>query len=322
VESAGVSQFAAITDPAAIRLPQWTTTVSFKQHVFPRTEAVLNYQPGPVRTVPVDPATVAVPTVAFGLRPCDAAGLIVLREMFGQDPVDPYIMNRLDQTIIVSVGCRELGPVCFCLACGYSPAGIDGSDVLLMPLGDGTYRVDAATSRGTALIAAHPGLFGQDPGQTREELEQQIRQRTRDLDDFTGIGDKLLARFSDPGWDEHALRCLGCAMCAYLCPTCHCFNLVDEGDLRHGERRRTWDACGIGEFTLHASGHNPRPDQPSRYRQRLLHKFSYYPANHDGRIMCVGCGRCITHCPVTVDIREIAAAMSQPVAGSEAANHG
>ncbi len=81
------------------------------------------------------------------------------------------------------------------------------------------------------------------------------------------------ANFEHPLWAEHALACVGCGACAHTCPTCHCFDIVDE----HSARVRNWDSCQFSLFTLHASGHNPRPDQGSRQRQRILHKFSIYP---------------------------------------------
>ena len=98
--------------------------------------------------------------------------------------------------------------------------------------------------------------------------------------------------------------CLGCGVCTFLCPTCHCFDILDEGDSEQGERIRIWDSCMFPLFTLHASGTNPRPGGKERMRQRIMHKFSYFLDNHD-QPGCTGCGRCIRSCPVNLDIREV-----------------
>jgi ferredoxin len=105
-------------------------------------------------------------------------------------------------------------------------------------------------------------------------------------------------------------NCIGCGACTYLCPTCYCFDIADEDHMYKGRRIRTWDSCQYSKFTEHASGHNPRTNKTQRLRQRFMHKFSYTLEN-TGDIFCVGCGRCIIHCPVNLDIREFIQAFSQ-----------
>lgn len=101
--------------------------------------------------------------------------------------------------------------------------------------------------------------------------------------------------------------CLSCAQCAFVCPVCHCFDIVDEDySYTEGRRMKNWDGCQFGHFTLHASGHNPRDIQGKRYRQRVNHKFKYY-VDKFGEILCTGCGRCSRGCAVSIDIKEIVA---------------
>jgi sulfhydrogenase subunit beta (sulfur reductase) len=99
------------------------------------------------------------------------------------------------------------------------------------------------------------------------------------------------------------MRCLGCGACAFVCPTCACFDIQDEGSRAGGKRLRCWDSCGFAMFTLHTSGHNPREEQSQRWRQRLMHKFAYMPERQQV-LGCVGCGRCSRACPADMEIRE------------------
>jgi formate hydrogenlyase subunit 6/NADH:ubiquinone oxidoreductase subunit I len=117
--------------------------------------------------------------------------------------------------------------------------------------------------------------------------------------------------FEDPIWNRLTESCIGCGACTYLCPTCHCFDIADEQHHYQGRRIRTWDSCQYPQFTRHASGHNPRPARKHRLRQRFMHKFSY-TVEKSGDIYCVGCGRCVVHCPVNLDIREVIRAFSAP----------
>ncbi|UCE48236.1 MAG: 4Fe-4S dicluster domain-containing protein, partial [Phycisphaerales bacterium] len=102
----------------------------------------------------------------------------------------------------------------------------------------------------------------------------------------------------------------------YLCPTCHCFDIVDEANWHMGQRRRNWDCCSHPMFTKHASGHNPRPDQASRCRQRLMHKFKYFPERF-GQIACVGCGRCTRACCVGQNLVSILTDIETKAKGGE-----
>jgi len=111
-------------------------------------------------------------------------------------------------------------------------------------------------------------------------------------------------------WEQLALRCHGCGACAAVCPTCHCFDIVDEPEgVAHGTRRRNWDTCQTGRFTVHASGHNPRTSQTARIRQRVMHKFHIYPTKF-GETLCSGCGRCARQCPAGMDLPEILALLT------------
>ncbi|KKL62819.1 hypothetical protein LCGC14_2181390 [marine sediment metagenome] len=118
------------------------------------------------------------------------------------------------------------------------------------------------------------------------------------------IEEKLDKIFDSSLWDRVHQRCLGCGIRTYLCSTCHCFALLDEKNNSGVQRVRSWDSCMFPEFTVEASGHNPRISNRERMRQRVMHKFNYF-VKRFGQTACVGCGRCIQNCPVNIDIREI-----------------
>ena len=121
--------------------------------------------------------------------------------------------------------------------------------------------------------------------------------------------DWIDTHFDDPLLAALGARCNGCGACTSVCPTCHCFDIIDEEEgVGKGTRRRCWDTCQAGKFTLHASGHNPRENQGARYRQRLNHKFAIYPLKF-GEVLCTGCGRCTRVCHAGQDIVEILAAI-------------
>ena len=119
------------------------------------------------------------------------------------------------------------------------------------------------------------------------------------------LKDNLKERFDDIDfWKELGYSCLGCAICTYLCPTCYCFDIATEQIARRIRRARYWDSCQFPLFTQEASGHNPRPTQHHRIRQRFMHKLVFFHEIY-GDYLCTGCGRCITNCPAGIDIREI-----------------
>ena len=126
-----------------------------------------------------------------------------------------------------------------------------------------------------------------------------------EIGEMKGMKSKLDGIFEEEVWETITNNCLGCGACTYLCPTCHCFDITDEiNGSGEGIRLRSWDSCQYSLFTKHASGHNPRVNKKQRMRQRIMHKFSYTVEKNEA-IFCVGCGRCVHHCPVNLDIRDM-----------------
>jgi ferredoxin len=177
--------------------------------------------------------------------------------------------------------------------------------VQLIPAGDG-WIVRPLTDKGRAVTApikdaapASADEIGQATDRVRK-VEAALAKNAVAAD----WAKVLESSFHLPLWEALGKKCLGCSICSYVCPSCSCFDVNDAGNATCGTRCRSWDACTFATFTRHASGHNPRPTQPSRYRQRVLHKFSYFPLQNGGEVMCVGCGRCVAQCPVGMNILE------------------
>ncbi len=305
VEEDGLTLFRAVASADAVRLDGYgNTRWSPKEALFPRTEALFSYRlegdDVALETPPADEEE----QVLFGLRPCDAAGLARLDDVFLGDAEDSLYASRRARTATVSLACESARPECFCTAVGGSPAGTDGSDLQLVSLG-GDWLLRPLTEQGTALAAA--ASAGWTPA-AEEDWARADEQRLAVEESIgraalpAGWAGVLEGAFEHPLWELLGERCLGCGICAYVCPSCSCFDVGDEGNAFCGARCRLWDSCTFAQFTLHASGHNPRSTQPARYRQRVLHKFAYFPLEHEGRFMCVGCGRCLKLCPVGLDI--------------------
>jgi len=303
--------FRSVESAAEVALISDKTRWSPKEHLLPRTEPLYSFTLSGDDVTVEDPVPDAAPTVLFGLRPCDAAGLAKLDDVFLVGPSDPLYAARREATTVVTLACTEAGPECFCTAVGGSPAGEAGGDVLLYGLSDG-WVVRPVTAKGRELVRG-PARGWSKAGEEawreidrgRRRVERQIR-RPRLAKD---VGPRLERHFAASRWQEYGARCLGCTLCATVCPSCSCFDVQQEGDLFGGVQFRCWDGCTLPRFTLHASGHNPRPDRAARFRQRVLHKFAY--SEGDGGFRCVGCGRCVALCPAGLDVHEAAATMSR-----------
>ncbi|HPD15075.1 MAG TPA: 4Fe-4S dicluster domain-containing protein [Planctomycetota bacterium] len=273
---------------------------SIKEFLFPRSEPILTYARADAGAQVADPQTQYPPTVLFGCRPCDARSLLVMDPLYNWDYCDPFWNLRRAATTVIAIACTRADEACFCTALGSAPNATDGADLLLTPLDDKRLLAEILTPKGEAIAALAPDAFRDGTADKQAPCKPAFDALPPRLD-LDRITAWLKANFENPRWAPYSYKCWGCGCCTFLCPTCHCFDIVDEGTYRRGARRKNWDACQFALFTLHASGHNPRPDQAARWRQRIEHKFNYYVQKFNHR-SCVGCGRCIRHCPVNMNI--------------------
>lgn len=339
-------------DPEAPpRQPELTLkpTESAKRALFPLSEPLITFtkshpegKPG-LELREAAPADQGRPRLVFGLPSCDARGWLVFDPVYqgGGKFQDNYYRQRREQAVLIVKTCDRPLSTCFCNWVGGGPASGEGADALATEIEDGLL-LEPFTAKGEAALASallRPATAEQSAEAARKrEAAAAAMPAPADLSGRGGQSDQggcieaLRAKFDDAAfWRDQSAGCLSCGACTYLCPTCYCFDISDEERGSRGVRLRSWDSCMLPLFTQEASGHNPRPLKAARLRNRVNHKFSYYPALHPleaggtgetgetggiggkdggagapgGRIACCGCGRCIRSCPSAVDIRRI-----------------
>ncbi len=253
------------------------------------------------------------PRYAFlGVRACELAAITIQDKVFLGGPyVDPYYLARRERTFIIAVNCTQAGGTCFCASMGTGPEAREHYDIVLTELDD-VFIAQAGSERGAQVLGRVPHQRAEVSllNEAQERIARTVQQMGRSLD-TTGIRDLLFNNLDHPRWDDVASRCLTCANCTLVCPTCFCFTVEDVTDLsgEHAARVRRWDSCFTMEFT-YTAGHIIRQSAKARYRQWLVHKFAGW-IDQFGTSGCVGCGRCITWCPAKIDITEEVAAIRE-----------
>ena len=296
VRAAGEETFLQeIAAASEVDLGYGQTVNSIKEFFFPATETLVHIRRGK-RAVHLQVPDLEQPQVVLAVRPCDAAALVSMDALFLSDPADTYYGTRRRNTVIVGLACQEVPtPACFCTTTGGSPIGTTNMDVVLYEDGDG-YVAEALTERGQALLAQAGGTVLEQPFVPHEPELPSYPRSTQE---------EWLSVFNDDYWERLGERCLGCKICTYNCPTCYCFDIRDRGTGGAVERLRTWDACQSKHFYIEASGHDPRPTRGMHLRNRFYHKYYYFPWRYAGTLLCSGCGRCVTQCPVNIDLTEV-----------------
>jgi sulfhydrogenase subunit beta (sulfur reductase) len=277
------------------------TTQSSKDSAFPRTEKILDFTRNKdgIAIKPFDFESIPE-VVLWGVRPCDAMGIGELSAIFNWDSKDEIYNNRLAKTTVIGFSCHIADESCFCTSVGGNPGNTEGSDILLTRMGEGgDYLAEIISEKGSAIVSLASDIFQMTDNQEKEKFLAVVPVKFNRNE----IREKLDKFFESKEWIEQSLKCIGCGACAYVCPTCACFDIQDETHGKSGSRVRCWDSCGFSQFTLHTSGHNPREVQSQRWRQRIMHKFSYMPERLDV-FGCTGCGRCSRACPVDMNILE------------------
>ncbi|MBQ3056940.1 MAG: 4Fe-4S dicluster domain-containing protein [Clostridia bacterium] len=284
------------------------TLRSAKDFFFPQTENLMEFKMEGKSIEVIDTREECEDFVVFGVRACDAASFAILDSVYLVDPVDSYYKSRREHGTVVTLACGKPAETCFC-----GTFGIDAAD----PAGDvtaweveGAYMLRANTEKGEALLASVADLLEEGCEKAVEEAQAKTRAIMAKLPlaglklDGVGAG-KTKELFDRPEWKTLSESCLGCGTCTFVCPTCQCYDVRDFDSGNGIKRFRCWDSCMYSDFTLMAHG-NSRNSQVERFRQRFMHKLVYYPDRNNGTFGCVGCGRCLARCPISMNIVKVA----------------
>jgi sulfhydrogenase subunit beta (sulfur reductase) len=265
--------------------------------------------------VTFDEEQAETPRQAFiGVRSCDLHAILVQDRTFVEGTyVDPDYEARRNNCFIVAVNCAQAAKTCFCVSMDTGPRATTGFDLVLTELlDDGGHRflAEVGTDAGAEVLAEVTTRASEPADERRAEaaVERAAQQQVRHLD-TTDIRDLLYRNLEHPRWDDVADRCLSCGNCTMVCPTCFCSTVEDVTDLTGdgAERVRGWDSCFSLEHS-YVHGGVVRASVRSRYRQWMTHKLASW-IDQFGTSGCIGCGRCITWCPVAIDITEEVAAI-------------
>ncbi len=298
-EKEGKFIYAPLKEAKKLRLDFDVTAIPPKAFILPPNEPFLNWNKdaGYKEVLPKENI------VVFGVHPYDVVAIRQLDALFAEDPFDPYFKARRDAITIVACDIQKPSENTF-VSCMGTAVVKDGFDLLITKIGEG-YLVEAKTSKGEKLLA----LYENAKEASAEHIEQRNRIWEENQSRFAKHKlnckpEDLPKIFADKSvethsvWEEKAKLCFSCGSCNLVCPTCYCFDVMDDFSLNMKDitRKRTWDGCLLKAFALVAGGHNFRKTRMERYRHRYYRKASYVPAKLGGEIACVGCGRCISAC--------------------------
>ena len=287
------------------------TTRSAKDFFFPQTEALMEFKLEGKTIQIIDNRKEEEDFVIFGARACDVRSFSILDKVFLAEPVDTFYANRRKHGVIVSVACTRPTETCFCGAFGIDMTAPEGDVAVWMTESDIYFK--AQSEKGEALLASVAELLDDADEAAVEAQKADVKAIAEKLPlknlPLKAIASgEMLDFFNSPKWASLSESCLGCGTCTFVCPTCQCYDIMDFNTGHGIIRQRCWDSCMYSDFTKMSAG-QPRPTQLERFRQRFMHKLVYFPSNNNGEFGCVGCGRCLAKCPISMNIVKVMKAL-------------
>ncbi|MDE6671377.1 MAG: 4Fe-4S dicluster domain-containing protein [Ruminococcus sp.] len=287
------------------------TLRSAKDFFFPQTENLADFKMKGKSIEVIDVREESEDFVVFGVRACDARSFTILDKVFLSEPVDSYYKNRRDHGTIITMACTKPAETCFCQTFGIDPTEPEG-DVACWSDGENIF-FKANNEKGQNFVESVSGLL--EDGDTTKLDETKAKTKEimsklplANLSTEAFGGETLMEHFKSEKWAELSESCLGCGTCTFVCPTCQCYDIKDFNTGDGIKRFRCWDSCMYSDFTKMAHG-NIRNSQLERFRQRFMHKLVYFPSNNNGEFGCVGCGRCLSKCPISMNIVKVMKAL-------------
>lgn len=287
------------------------TERSAKDFFFPQSENLMKFKVEGKNIEVIDIRDENEDFVIFGAKACDVRSFEILDRVFLTEPVDSFYKNRREHAVIVTAACSKPQETCFCTSFDIDPINPDG-DITLWREADAIY-LEAKTDKGAALVEKLSEI-SEECDNTEVEAGKARTAKVFEKLPLKGLGNekfgggKTKEFFDSPLWAPLSEACLGCGTCTFVCPTCQCYDIKEFNTGKEVIRYRCWDSCMYSDFTKMAHGNN-RNSQVERFRQRFMHKLVYFPENNEGIFGCVGCGRCLSKCPISMNIVKVMKAL-------------
>ena len=313
VKEGDLSNYKVWDENKEVCLTDLNTVKSPKDIFFPQSENLVAFKRGDKTIEVIENRDPSEPTVVFGVRACDLKGFDVLDKVFLAEPVDTFYQERRNKVAIVALACGEPDETCFCTTFGIDPTNpvADATAWIV----DGELYLKANNEKGENLINLAKDVLSETDDSKVKAQQENVKKildklplKDLSLDGFDE--EHMMEKFDSEKWKELSQGCLGCGTCTFVCPTCQCYDIRDFDTGNGIKRFRCWDSCMYSDFTKMAHGNN-RNSQVERFRQRFMHKLVYFPANNDGMYSCVGCGRCLQKCPISMNIAKVIRAFGE-----------
>ncbi|MFH1452761.1 MAG: 4Fe-4S dicluster domain-containing protein [Armatimonadota bacterium] len=299
--------FKPVENAVEIDLNFIRTTQSVKKVFHPSSNIIFEYTAKEGFTSKED--TPVKDIMVFGVHPCDLKGLLLLDKVFADTEIENAYLKRRKNAAIIALTCNDCDEYCFCSCMGSGPDAKEGFDLLFTDLGD-SFMVETGTGRGEKLLE---GIDKEDAADAelskkKEKIDSIIKKTSQKecVAHPPKMREALIKNSEHPYWKEESDKCLSCASCTNVCPTCFCYSIKDnlDWDGRTTRREAYWDSCQNKEFAGVAHGENFRPERIQRLKQFVNHKLNYWHDQYN-EAGCTGRGRCIEICPVDISLLDI-----------------